>query len=116
MITSSARARHVQHQEGRAALRDVDDLGKRLCVKIIDPVQRRRRGQEREVLGALRKKTVKIDLIDALGRENGLGNALRRILVEIDVGGSEGQIKIGDDHLRFKQRRNRPPDIVGDGR
>ena len=45
------------------------------------------------MLGALRQQPIQIDLIDALGREYRFGDALCRILIEIDVGRAESQIE-----------------------
>ena len=108
--------RHVEHEQRRAALRGVDDLREGVGIEIVDAVERRRRGKQRQMLGALRKQPVEIDLVDALGREHRLGDALRRILVEIDVGRAERQVEIGDDDFGLEQRRHRPGDVVRDGR
>ena len=108
--------RHVEDQQRRAALRDVDDLREGILVEIVDAVERRRRGEQGQVLGALRQQAVEIDLVEPFRREDRLGDALRRILVEIDVGGAEGEIEIGDDDVGLEQRGDRPGDIVGDGR
>ena len=60
-------------------------------VEIIDAVERRGSGQQRQVLRALGQQPIEIDLVDALRRKHSLGNALRGILVEIDVGRAEWQ-------------------------
>ena len=100
--------RNIENQKRRAALGGVDDLGESVGIEIVDPLERRRRRKQRQMLGALGKQAIEIDLVDALRRENGFGNALRRILVEIDVGRSEGKVEIGDDHFGLEQRSTSP--------
>src|SRR6185312_10729261 len=98
------------------ALGDIDDLRESVAVEIVDPVERGRGGEQRQVLRALGEQAVEIDLVDAFGRKHRLGDALRRILVEIDVGGAEGQIEVGDHHFGAEKVRHAPGDVVGDGR
>ena len=64
----------------------------------------------------MRKQAIKIDLVDALRREDRFCDALRGILVEIDIRRSEGKVEIGDHDLRLEQVGHRPADVVGDRR
>ena len=50
--------------------------------------------------------------VDALRREHHLGDALGRVLVEIQPRRAEGEIEIGDDALDFEDARNRPGEIM----
>ena len=47
----------------------------------------------------LDKQPVDKGVIDAVGREHRFGNALRRVLVEIEAGGAEREIEIGHDRV-----------------
>ena len=68
------------------------------------------------MLGATRQKAVEIDLVDAVGGKHRFRDALGRILVEIDVGGAERQVHVGNHHLGLEQGRHGPGDVVADGR
>ena len=68
------------------------------------------------MIGALRQQAVDEGGIDAVGREHRLGDALRRILIEIETGGAEGKIEIGHDRIEHEVARDREGDVVGDGR
>ncbi len=107
---------NIENQKRRAALCRIDQMGKCVCIEIINAIECRRRGKQRQMLGALREQPVEIDLVDAFRREHRLGNALRRVLVEIDICRAERQIEIGNHHFRSEQRRHAPCQIVGDGR
>ena len=83
--------------------------------EIIDAIERRRRRQQIQMIGALGEQAVDKRGVDAVGREHRLGDALRRILIEIETGGAEGQIEIGHDRIELEIVRDREADIVGDG-
>jgi hypothetical protein len=51
------------------------------------------------------EQAVEKDFVQTLGREDGLGDPLRRVLVEIDIGGAKGQIEIRQDGLGREQAR-----------
>ncbi len=63
--------------------------------EIVDPIERRRCGQQAQMIGALRQQTVDEGAVDAVGREHRIGDALRRVLIVIEAGGAEGQVEIG---------------------
>src|SRR4029079_1833729 len=54
--------------------------------------------------------------IDAVGRENRVGDALRGILIVIEPSGAEGQIQVGDDRVHADVAGDGPGDVVGNGR
>ena len=58
---------------------------------IIDPVERRRRRQQAEMVGAFRQQAVDEGGIDAIRREHGIRNTLRRVLVVVEPGRAEGR-------------------------
>jgi len=67
------------------------------------------------VFGALGEQPVEIHLVDALGREDGFRDALGGVLIEVDVGGAEGEVEVGHHHLGLEQRGHGPGQIVGHG-
>ena len=90
---------------------DVEGVG----AEIVDPLQRRRRRQQAEMVGAFRQQAVDEGGIDAIGREHRVRDALRRILVVVEAGGAEGEVEIGDDGIHRQIAGDRPGDVVGDG-
>ena len=83
--------------------------------EIVDPIERRRRRQQIQMVGAFGQQAVDESGVDAVGREHRFGDALRRILIEIEAGGAERQIEIGHDRVELEIVRDREADIVGDG-
>ena len=67
------------------------------------------------MIGAFGQQPVDEGVIDAVGREDGVGDALRRILVVIQAGRAKGQIEIGNDGIEREIVRDRPSDVVRDG-
>ena len=86
----------------------------RLGAEIVDAVERRGRRQQAQMIGAFRQQPVDEGGVDAVGREHRVGDALRRILVEVEAGGAEGEVEIGDDGVELQVARDRPGDVVGD--
>ena len=68
------------------------------------------------MVGAFGEQTVDERGVDAVGRKHRFGDALWRILVEIETGGAERQIEIGHDRIELEIVRDREADIVRDGR
>ncbi len=82
----------------------ISTIGWKACpVEIIGAVEKRGSGQQRQMLGALGQQAVEEDLVEALRREDGLGDALGRVLIEIDIGRAIGQVEIGEDGFGRKQ-------------
>lgn len=107
--------RHVEHDAGHRGAQRVEDGIERFSAEVIDAIQRRRRGQQVEMVGAFRQQPVDERGIDAIRRENGIGNALRRILIVVEACGAEGEIEIGDDRIQRKVAGDGPGDVVRDG-
>ena len=57
------------------------------------------------MVGAFRQQAVEEGGVDAIRREHGVGDALRRVLVEVEPGGAEGEVEIGDDRRRIARSR-----------
>ena len=108
--------RDVEHDAGHGRAQRVEDRIERVGAEIIDLVQRRRRRQQAQMVGAFRQQAVDEGGIDAVGREHRVRDALRRILVVVEAGGAEGEVEIGDDGIHRQIARDRPGDVVGDGR
>ncbi len=106
--------RHVEDDVGDRPAQDVQNRIERLGAEIIDPVERRRRGQQAQVVGAFRQQPVDEGGIDAIGREHRVGNPLRGILVVVEAGGAERQIEVGDHGIQVHVAGDRPGDVVGD--
>ena len=108
--------RHVEHDAGHRRAQRVEDRIEGLGREVVDPVERGRRRQQAQVVGALRQQAVDEAGVDAIGREHRVGDALRRVLVEVEAGGAEGEIEIGHDGVELQVARDRPGDVVRDGR
>ena len=68
------------------------------------------------MLGALGQQAVEQHLVEALRARERVGDALHRILIEIEPGRAEGEIEIGDDDVGLQDLRQRPGRVVADGR
>ena len=68
------------------------------------------------MVSAFRQQPIDKRVVDAVWRKDCFGNALRGVLVEIESGGTEGQVEVGDDGIEHQIARDREPDIVGYGR
>ena len=107
---------NVEHDAGHRRAQRVEDRIEGVGAEIVDPLQRRRRRQQAEMVGAFRQQAVDEGGIDAVGREHRVGDALRRILVVVEPGGAEGEVEIGDHGIQRQVARDRPGHVVGDGR
>ncbi len=88
----------------------------RIVAEVIDPVERGRRREQAEMIGALREQAVDEGGVDAVGREHRVRNALRRILVVVEAGGAEREVEVGDHRIEREVAGDRPADVVGDRR
>ncbi len=99
------------------AVRRTSRIGSKAShAEIVHAVERRRRGQQAEVIGAFRQQPVDEARVDAFRREHRVGDSLRRILVVVETGGAERQIEVGHDRIELQVAGDRPGDVVGDGR
>ena len=101
--------------QGIVGAKRVEDRVEGFGAEIVDPLQRRRRRQQAEMVGAFRQQAVDERGIDAIGREHRVGDALRRILIVVETGGAEREVEIGDDGIQREIARDRPGDVVRDG-
>ena len=108
--------RHVEHDAGNRRAQRIEDRIEGVGAEIVDAVERRRRRQQAQVFGAFRQQPVDERGVDAVGREHRVGDALRRVLVVVEAGGAEGEIEIGDHRIEGEIARDRPGDVVRDGR
>ncbi len=107
--------RHVEHDAGHRRAQRIEDGVESFGAEVVHPVQRRRRRQQAEMVGALRQQAVDEGGVDAVRREHRIGDALRRVLIVVEAGGAEGEIEIGDDRIERQVAGDRPADIVRDG-
>ena len=93
-------AHHLEHE--------VAGVGRDLVVA----VEHDRGGEDAQMLGALGEQAVEQHLIEPLGALQRLGDALHRVLVEVEAGGAEGQVEVGDDDVGLEDLRHRPGGVV----
>ena len=108
--------RHVEHDARHGRAQHVEDRVERLGAEVVDLVERRGRGEQAQMVGALRQQPVDEGRVDAVRRHHGVGDALRRVLVEVEAGGAERQVEIGDHRVEMHVARDRPGDVVRDRR
>ena len=87
----------------------------RVSAEIVDVVERRRRRQEAQVIGAFREQPIDEGVIDPIGRKYRFRNSLRRVLVEVEAGRAKGEIEIGHDCVEHEVARDGKGNIVSDG-
>src|SRR5262249_13035098 len=68
------------------------------------------------MVGALRQQAINERAVRSIRLEDGVGNSLRRILVEVETGGPEGEVEIDDDAVELEIARDRPSYIMCDRR
>ena len=107
--------RNVEHDAGHRGAQRVEDRVEGVGAEVVDPLERRRRRQQAQMVGAFRQQAVDEGGVDAIGREHRVGDALRRVLIVVEAGGAEGEVEIGDDRIEREIARDRPGDVVGDG-
>ena len=102
--------------QGMVARSESKIESKASVAEVVDPIERGRRRQQAQMVGAFRQQTVDEGGVDAIGRKHRVRNALRRILVVVETGGAESEIEIGHDRIEREIARHRPGDVVRDGR
>ena len=60
------------------------------------------------MVGAFRQQTIDECDIDAIRRENRIGDPLRRILIVVEAGRTEGQVEIDNDQFKREIARRSP--------
>jgi hypothetical protein len=73
------------------------------------------RGEQAQAVAAFGQQPVDQHLVDALRGAQRLHDALRRIEVEVEPGGAESEVEIGDHRIDGKVARHEPADMMGDG-
>ena len=92
------------------------DLLEIALAEIEGPIQHGRGGQEIDMVGGLAHQTIEHGRISLARGTDGIGDAVRRILVEVEAGGAEGQIDVEDQHVLAQMLADGPGDVVRDGR
>ena len=106
---------YVDDDVGNVVPHDVEDGLDGMHVDVEVTVDDARGGKEAQLVGALGQQAIEERRIDALGRRQGFGNAHAGFLVEVQAGGAEGEVEIGDDRIGGIGARDEPADIVSDG-
>jgi hypothetical protein len=106
---------NVEHDAWHRGAKRIEDRVEGVGAEIVDPIERRRRRQQAEMVGAFRQQAVDERGIDAVGREHRVGDPLRRILVVVEAGGAEREVEVGDHGIQREVARDGPGHVVGDG-
>ena len=86
--------RQIKQHERHCAANAIDHRFVGGRVQFEFTLQRGRRGEQREALGLAHEQAVQEHFIDALWREQRLGDALGLVLVEIEADRAERQVEI----------------------
>ncbi len=108
--------RDIENHHRNVLLAQLDDLLEAALAQIIGPVERRGRREQGNVVGRLAHQPVEHHGVHLVLGEHGVGDALGRVLVEIEPGGAERQVEIDDQHVLADRMGDGPGDIVRDGR
>ena len=84
----------------------------RIHVKIA--VKHSGRSKEAQVVGTFDEQTVEQHIVEAFRCHQSVGDALSRIMIEVETSGAESEVEVGDDHIFVHARRNAPTDIMRD--
>ena len=91
---------NVEHDIGRGGAQDLEQRIEGRFVEVVDTLDRRRGGEDRQLLAAFRQQAVDQIGVEAIRRKYRFGDALRRILVEVQTRRAE---------RRGRDRRSRSP-------
>ena len=106
----------IDGNERHVLAHDVDDRFAAFRRHVVIAVQDDWRCKDRQVLGARRQQPVEEHFIEAVRVLQRVGDALQRVLVEVKARGAEGEVEVGDDHVRLQHLRHCPRHVVADGR
>ena len=106
--------RHVKHNDGRRSPQQINDALKGEFIEIVISAKGRGRGQQHQIVRALRQQAIKHGVVQAIRRVNGVRDTLQRVLIEVDPGRSKRQIKVSDDRGHSQSGGDRPGDVVRD--
>ena len=108
--------RDVEEDAGNGGAQDIEQAIERRLVQIAGAVEERRGGQQAELVAALRQQPVDQVGVEAIGAEHRLGDALGRILVEVEAGRAEGNVEIDDNRGKTVIAGDGPRQVVADRR
>ncbi len=106
---------NVEHDAGRRHAQRIEDRVEGVGAEVVDLIERGRRGQQAETVGAFRQQAFHVGGIEPIGREYRVRNPLHRILIVVEAGGAEREVEIDDDGIQREIARDRPGHIVRDG-
>ena len=105
----------IDDHVGNGQAHHIENVLQRVLVDRVVSIDRAWGGKKRQTVAGLGKQAVEKCLVDTLRLAERLGDALGGVDVEIEPGGAEGKIEIGDDRVDHQPAREQPADIVGDG-
>ena len=107
---------NVEHDPGRGGAHRVDQRVEGRFAEIVETVEHRGRREQAQLVAAFGQQAIDEIGVDALGREHRLGDALRRVLVEVETRRAEAEIEVGDDGRHVEPGGEMPGEIVRDRR
>src|SRR5690606_1625592 len=107
---------NVEHDYRHAALAQLDQLLEITLFEIEGGVEHDRCGEQVDVVCRLADQAVEEDLIHLLAGVDRIGDAVRRILVEVEPDRAEWEIEVENEHILPQVLGNGPGHVVGDGR
>ncbi len=93
------RVRQIDRDVGHVLSDDVYDLIAAVDRNVIVAIEHDGSGEDRQMLGAFGQQAIKQHFVEAIRARQGIGNALHRILIEIEAGRAEGEIEVGNDDV-----------------
>ena len=108
--------RQVEHHEGRGAADLLGHLLEGLGGNVVVAVERRRGGEQRQAFRAAGHHPVHQHRVEAVGLAQRVGDALQRVLVEVEPGGPERQVEVDQHRAGLQPLGDRMGDIVSQGR
>ena len=83
--------------------------------KVIGAVQRDGGGEQADVVGGLAHQPVQHGLVHLLIGHHRIGDAMGRVLIEVQTRRAKGQVQIKDQRVLPQRLGNGPGDVVADG-
>ena len=94
---------NVEHDAAHRRAQRIEDRFEGVGAEIVDPLQRRRRRQQTQMVGAFRQQAVMKAVSTRSGRHR-VRDVLRRFLIIVEAGGAEGEVEIGHDGSSARSR------------
>jgi hypothetical protein len=107
--------RDVEHDHGHGVLAQLKHLLELALLEVVGAVECDRCRQQVDVVGGLAHQAVQHGLVDLLVGRQRIGNAVRRILVEVEAGCAESQVHVEDKAILAQSGGDCPGHVVRNG-